>query len=106
MYYFTDSNGKRYADRNLSEVRRTAIWYLKRLRVVNVLDIKSDMQGYMGNIYKPDDDRFIWSPANGKRLEYKDQTYLGYAQHYVGDDGELTEKIENPIAPFNVYRYS
>lgn len=105
MYYFTNSQGKKFADKNLSEVRRKAVWYLKRLRVVNVLDIKSDVQGYMGNIYKTDTDLFIWSPAKGKRLEYKNQTYLGYQQYYVGDDGILTDKVDSIIAPFNVYRY-
>lgn len=105
MYYFTSLRGIRYQDRNLSEVRRKSLGFLRRMKDYNVVDIKSDQQGYMGNVYKTDDGLFVWNPANGKRLAYPDQTYLGFSQHYVNEDGSLGEQIENPIIPFNVIRY-
>ena len=105
MYYFTSLTGIRYQDKNLSEVRRKSLGFLRKMRNYNVVDIKSDQQGYMGNVYKTDNGQFIWNPAKGRRLDYKDQTYLGFTQFYVNEDGSLGERIETPIIPFNVFRY-
>ena len=104
MFYFENTKGKRTESRNLNDIRRKAMIYIKTLSIVNVIDIMSEVQGYMGNIYKDGDNNCIWNPSRGKRLTYPDQTYLGHQQSYLDTDGSLTEKIATPIIPVNVYR--
>ena len=104
MFYFQNAHGKRTDSNNLSDIRRKAILYLRTLSLINVIDIKSDMNGYMGNIYKQDNSTFIWNPAKGKRLTYPDETYMGNQQSYIGTDGSLSEKIGTVIIPINAYR--
>lgn len=104
MFYFDKARGVRVTSNQLSDLRRKAILYLRTVKVINVVDIWSTQQGYMGNIYKSDSSVFIWSPAKGKRLEYPDTTYLGNPQSYLDNEGNITDKTGSVIAPFNVYR--
>lgn len=104
MFYFESARHIRTTSKNLEDIRRKGMIYLQRFDQTNVLDIHSTQQGYMGNIYKTPDGEYVWSPAKGKRLSYRNQTYIGFQQSYLNKDGSLAEETEGVVSPINAYR--
>ena len=104
MFYFESARHIRTTSKNLEDIRRKAILYLQRMSQTNVIDISSTQSGYVGNIYKTPDLQYVWSPAKGKRLAYRNQTYLGFQQSYLNRDGSLAEETDEVVAPVTTYR--
>ena len=101
MYRYKNSVGTEISSRSLPELRMKAARYLRSCSAIDTVDILSDRQGYMGNVHKPaNTDYCVWSPANGKRLEYAGQVYLGEKQSWINDDGTLGERVEGLIQPY------
>lgn len=102
MYRYYNSVGTEITSKNLVELRKKAIAYLSRNRIIDTVDIFSDRQGYMGNVHKTKPHGIcVWSPANGRRLDYPGQIYLGSAQSWLNKDGSLYEKVGYPLEPYD-----
>lgn len=102
MYRYYNSVGTEITSKNLVELRKKAIAYLSRNRIIDTVDIFSDRQGYMGNVHKTKPHGIcVWSPSNGRRLDYPGQIYLGSAQSWLNKDGSLYEKVGYPLEPYD-----
>ena len=102
MYRYYNSVGTEITSKNLVELRKKAIAYLTRNRIIDTVDIFSDRQGYMGNVHKTKPHGVcVWSPANGRKLDYPGQIYLGSAQSWLNKDGSLYEKVGYPLEPYD-----